>query len=169
MSSKVHINDKPCYNKFMEVSRLLATSEHIEILDKVDHVIEMIIHSDVMVAYVEASNKLEKDEEAQRLIYQFNDVKELYEDVERFGRYHPDYSEIMRKVRATKRKMDLNETVATFKKAERDIQAFLDEISETIAHSVSDKIIVPKDDLLSDSVCSTGGCGSGGSCNCQVS
>lgn len=153
----------------MEVSGLLATSEHIEILDKVDDVIYKIIHSEVMDEYIRASNHLENDREAQQLINQFNDVKELYEDVERFGRYHPDYSDIMRKVRSTKRKMDLNETVATFKKAERNIQSFLDEISETIAHSVSDKIIVPKDNLLSDNLCATGGCGSGGSCNCQVS
>lgn len=152
----------------MEVSGLLTTSEHIVILDKVDVLVEKIIASEVMQNYIKANERLKNDAEAQRLIREFNEVKELYEDVERFGRYHPDYNEIMRKVRATKRKMDLNDAVASFKKAERHLQSFLDTISETIAHSVSDKIIVPKDGLV-DSSCTTGGCGSGGTCSCQVS
>src|SRR5690625_3310963 len=97
-------------------------------------------------------------------------MKDQYEDVQRFGRYHPDYQEIMKNIRSSKRKMDMNEFVAAFKVAERNLQRFLDEISEYIARSVSDTIMVPKEDLaLSDSGCSSGSCGSGGTCGCQAS
>lgn len=150
--------------------KMIATLEYVDILDKTDAVSKMILASDVMNDYEVAHDTLQNDKEAQQLIRAFNRMKEHYEDVQRFGRYHPDYNEIMKNVRSTKRKMDMNPSVAAFKVAERNLQSFLDEISEQIAHSVSEHIIVPKDGLAStDSSCSTGGCGSGGSCGCQAS
>lgn len=148
---------------------MLATMEYVDILDQSDHLSNMIIQSEVMQAYKQVRLELHKDAEAQALIQDFNNIKQDYDDVQRFGRYHPDYNEIMKKVRAAKRKMDMHDKVAAFKIAERNLQNLLDEISELIAHSVSDHIMVPKDGaLFTDSSCS-GGCGSGGSCSCQAS
>lgn len=148
---------------------LIATLEYVDILDQTDQLTEMILESEVMKEYQRTYKTLQNDEEAQLLIKKFNDIKEHYEDVQRFGRYHPDYNEIMKNVRSSKRKMDMNQSVARFKVAERQLQRFLDEISEYIANSVSEHIIVPKDGIALDSGCSTGGCGSGGSCGCQAS
>lgn len=154
----------------MGVRKMIATLEYIDILDKTDGLSKMIIASDVMNEYQNAYNTLQNDKEAQQLIRTFNRMKDHYEDVQRFGRYHPDYNEIMKNVRSAKRKMDMNSSVAAFKIAERNLQSFLDEISEQIAHSVSEHIIVPKDGLaLAESGCSSGGCSSGGSCGCQAS
>lgn len=148
---------------------MLATMEYVDILDQSDQLSNMIIQSEVMQAYKQVRLELHKDAEAQALIQDFNNIKQDYDDVQRFGRYHPDYNEIMKKVRAAKRKMDMHDKVAAFKIAERNLQNLLDEISELIAHSVSDHIMVPKDGaLFTDSSCS-GGCGSGGSCSCQAS
>jgi len=64
----------------------------------------------------------------------------------------------------------MDTSVSAFKIEERKFQRFLDDISECIAKSVSENIMVPKDGLaLSDSGCSSGGCGSGGSCSCKAS
>lgn len=154
----------------MGVRKMIATLEYIDILEKTEGLSKMIIASDIMNEYQNAYDTLQNDKEAQQLIRAFNRMKEHYEDVQRFGRYHPDYNEIMKNVRSAKRKMDMNSSVAAFKIAERNLQSFLDEISEQIAHSVSEHIIVPKDGLaLTDSGCSSGGCGSGGSCGCQAS
>src|SRR5690625_2056736 len=154
----------------MGVCNLIATIEYVDILDRTEHLTKMIMNSEVMDQYQYAYKTLHNEKEAQRLIKSFNDIKEHYEDVQRFGRYHPDYNEIMKNVRSTKRKMDMNSSVAAFKIAERQLQRFLDEISEYIAQSVSEHIMVPKDGLaLTDGGCSTGGCGSGGSCGCQAS
>lgn len=143
---------------------MIATMEHISILDDSEALGEMIFESDVMKDYLDKKEALTQNKEAQELIKAFNDIKEHYEDVERFGRYHPDYQSIMKKVRSTKRAMDMHEAVATYKVAERNLQLLLDEISECIAFSVSDQIKVPKDGAaLSDSGC---GCGSGGGCGC---
>jgi len=144
--------------------------EYVDILDQTDLLAKMILQSEVMIAYQHAYKTLSNDEEAQQLIREFVHTKRDYEDVQRFGRYHPDYSEIMTNVRRVKRKMDMNEKVAKFKIAERQLQNFLDEISTFVAHSVSKNIMVPIDGAaLTDGGCSTGGCGSGGQCGCQAS
>lgn len=149
---------------------MIATLEHIDILDKADKLTKMIIDSESMHNYERAYNDLQNDEEAQALIRDFLHMKDLYEDVQRFGHYHPDYQEIMKNVRSSKRKMDMHWSVSAFKIEERNFQRFLDEISESIARSASENVMVPKDGLaLADSGCSSGGCGSGGSCGCQAS
>lgn len=142
----------------------------MEILDKTDELLQMIIHSDVMKQYQDAKNRLDDNEDAQNLINRFLNIKEDFEEVRRFGTYHPDYNNIMKNVRSVKRNMDMNPFVANFKRAERELQRFLDEISEYIARSVSDNIMVPKDGLaLTDGGCASGSCSTGGSCGCQAS
>lgn len=149
---------------------MIITLEYIEILDRTDYLAEMITKSDVMAQYKQAKETIDNNAEAQNLIKGFINIKDHYDDVQRFGRYHPDYNEIMKNVRSEKRKMDMNEHVAAFKVAERELQRFLDEISEYIAKSVSDNIMVPKDGLaLTDGGCASGSCGTGGSCGCQAS
>ncbi|MFC4556995.1 YlbF family regulator [Virgibacillus kekensis] len=147
---------------------MIGTMEYADILDHSELVSRMVLKSDIMESYQKSLRALNEDEEAQRLIMAFKDIKVHYEDVQRFGRYHPDYSDIMKKVRAAKREMDMNDKVAAFKIAERNLQKLLDEISEYVAKSVSDDIKAPKDGAaLTDGGC---GCGSGSSgCGCKAS
>lgn len=149
---------------------MVGTLEIVNVLDHSEKIGEMILRSDVMKEYIDARDALDRDETAQSLIKAFNDIKIHYDDLQRFGRYHPDYNEMMRKIRATKRDMDLNEKVARFKVCERKLQSFLDDISEIIARSVSENIKVPRDGAaLTDVGCSGSGCGSGGTCSCKAS
>lgn len=144
---------------------MIATLEYADILDMSEELSDMVLHSDIMKTYENARETLRTDEEAQKLITAFNDIKEHYEDVQRFGRYHPDYNEIMKTVRTAKRKMDMNEAVARYKVAERDLQRLLDEISSCIALSASEQVKAPVDGAaLTDH-----GCGSSGGCGCKVS
>jgi len=142
---------------------MIATLEYVDILDRSELLGKMIINSEVMQEYKEAKSALDNDKEAQQLIHDFTKMKGHYEDVQRFGRYHPDYSKIMKEVRAAKRKMDLNHKVAAFKVAERNLQRLLDDISEMLAQNVSEQIKVPKDGAALTDGC---GCGSGGTCSC---
>ncbi|HLR66038.1 YlbF family regulator [Virgibacillus alimentarius] len=143
---------------------MIATMEYVDILDYSEQLGKMILQSDVMQKYRQTRKQLEEDKEAQQLIQAFIDIKEHYEDVQRFGRYHPDFNEVMKNVRKTKRAMDMNDKVATFKIAERNLQKLLDEISQYVALSVSEQVKAPKDGAaLSDGGC---GCGSGGGCGC---
>jgi len=148
---------------------MIATIELVDILDRSEQLGKMILASEDVEAYNRSRTALNKDSEAQQLIRDFQDIKSHYEDVQRFGRYHPDYNEIMKNVRATKRKMDMHDKVAAFKVAERNLQKLLDDVSEMFASNVSEQIKAPKDGAaLTDSGCS-GGCGSGGACSCQAS
>lgn len=149
---------------------MIVTTEHISILDKAESLGEMIIQSEVMNRYKNAHHILYNDAVATELIRTFNSMKERYEEVERFGRYHPDYTKVMREVRSIKREMDMHPYVAEFKLKERELQRFLDDISELIAESVSDQIIVPREDsLYEQQMCTTGNCGSGQACSCSAS
>lgn len=147
---------------------MIATMEYADILDRSELLGKMVMQSDVMEAYKNSRESLDKDMEAQQLIKAFTDIKLHYEDVQRFGRYHPDYNEIMKKVRSTKRAMDMNDKVAAFKIAERNLQKLLDDICQHVALSVSSQIKAPKDGAaLTDGGC---GCGSGSSgCGCKAS
>lgn len=150
---------------------MIATLEFVNIIDQAEKLGKAVLESEVMEEYKIARKKLHDNTEAQQHIRAFANIKEHYEDVQRFGRYHPDYNEIMKSVRSTKRAMDMNEHVAKYKIAERNLQGLLDEISEHIAYSVSEQIIVPIDGAaLTTGGCSSGGgCGSGGTCSCQAS
>ncbi|HLS35848.1 MAG TPA: YlbF family regulator [Bacillota bacterium] len=149
---------------------LIATMEIVDLLDRTDSFSELILQSKIVHEYIEARERMNNDPTAQRLIKEFNDMKVFYEEVERFGRYHPDYNKIMKNIRAKKRDMDMNEYVATFKVAERNVQRLLDDISEVLAHSVSENIMVPKDGaIFTEGGCASGNCASGGTCSCKVS
>lgn len=110
------------------------------------------------------------DATSQKNIRQFIRIKEQYEEVQRFGRYHPDYKEVTRKTRAYKREVDMDQNVAAFRRAEMDLQSLLDEISLLLASAVSENIKVPTGNPFFEtkSACSTGGCGSGGGCGCSA-
>jgi cell fate (sporulation/competence/biofilm development) regulator YlbF (YheA/YmcA/DUF963 family) len=138
--------------------------EYVDILDRSEALGKMVMQSEVMEAYQASRRRMAEDEEAQKLIQAFINIKDQYEDVQRFGRYHPDFNTIMKEVRMKKRAMDMHEKVAKFKVAERNLQKLLDEISQYVAHSVSEQVKAPMDGAaLSDGGC---GCGSGGGCGC---
>lgn len=146
---------------------MLVNADIVALLDQAEHIGQLINLSEQMENYNQAKKQLAEDKEAQALIATFEKKKDQYEEVKRFGRYHPDYSKITKEIRVIKREVDMHDTVAAFKIAERDIQMLLDDVSERIAFSVSKQIKVPRDGaLFTDSGC---GCGSGGGCGCKAS
>lgn len=145
---------------------MLATLEHVKILDESENLAKMIIHSDLAMRYRECLYKMENDPVTQEKIKRFVQLKEKYEEVQRFGRYHPDYKTVMKEIRVAKRDMDLDENVANFKRAETELQNVLDEISLLIGRSVSDQIIVETGNPFFTTA--KGGCSSGGSCGCTA-
>ncbi|MBU8877695.1 YlbF family regulator [Bacillus sp. FJAT-29790] len=147
---------------------MLATIEGIEILDQADQLAAMIIDSEEAEHYRQCLYRLKKNKETQQKISDFVKMKERYEEVQRFGKYHPDYKSVMMVTRELKREVDLDVHVAEFKKAENDLQGILDEVSVLLGRSVSEQIKVPTGNPYFDSLSSCGGgCGTGGSCGCS--
>ncbi|MHA3118932.1 YlbF family regulator [Bacillus velezensis] len=149
---------------------MYATIESVKPQSEAEQLAGMILQSETAENYRDCYKRLREDEEAGRIIRSFMSVKEQYEDVQRFGKYHPDYREISRKMREMKRELDLNDKVAEFKKAETELQSLLDEISIELGTAVSEHVKVPTGNPYFDGLSSCGGgCGSGGGCGCKVS
>lgn len=148
---------------------MLATTERVLLLDEADELAKMILQSDMIENYQISLYKLRSNKESQRKISTFIRMKDRYDEVQRFGKYHPDYKVVMGQIRDVKREMDLDDNVAEFKRAENDLQNLLDEVSMIVGKSVSIHIKVPTGNPFFDSSsgCSSGGCGSGGSCGCS--
>ncbi|MEK4629673.1 MAG: YlbF family regulator [Solibacillus sp.] len=148
---------------------MLMTSDWVFILDEVDELSAMILSSEQAQKLRLAFNAVYEDAELSATIKAFQRLKDQYEDVQRFGKYHPDYNTIMKRMRTEKRQLDMNERVAALKVAENDYQDLLDEISLIIGHSVSEAVKVPVSNpfFTSGSSCGTG-CGTGGGCSCSA-
>lgn len=110
--------------------------------------------------YLYWKSVVNEDETVGQLKKRFAKAKELFEECERFGRFHPDYNDAKDKLKGIERELAEVECVRRFKQAEQTVDDMLYDVSRTIAESVSDTIKVPGNEKAS------GGCGSGGSCGC---
>ncbi|VEF48520.1 regulatory protein [Bacillus freudenreichii] len=148
---------------------MLATLERIKIIENAETLGEIIRETDIAERYRFYYHKLREDLNTRQKIEAFVKMKELYEDVQRFGRYHPEYKEITRKTRELKREMDLDDNVANFRKAENDLQSLLDQVSVIVGQAVSANIKVAAGNPFFDTGSSCGGgCGTGGGCGCSA-
>jgi cell fate (sporulation/competence/biofilm development) regulator YlbF (YheA/YmcA/DUF963 family) len=139
-----------------------------DILYEVYELADLVGSSQELKDYVAAKSALANDLETQQQIADFNRMKELHEEVQRFGKYHPDYHRISKEVRVKKRELDMLPAVHRFKLAEKVLENMLFDISEIFAKAVSDTIKVPGNNPFAGvGGCGTGGCGSGGSCGCR--
>ncbi|WP_342512712.1 YlbF family regulator [Sporosarcina sp. FSL K6-1522] len=148
---------------------MMMTDEWITIIEQAEQLSEMLLSSEMVADYRRAHDTVYSDVELGKSIKEFTTMKERYEEVQRFGRYHPDYHIVMKSIRVQKRELDVNEQVAALRLAENDVQEMLDEIGSIIAKSVSPAVKVPAGSAFftSDSSCG-GSCGTGSSCSCSA-
>lgn len=147
---------------------MLITDEWLTIIEHAEELIQVVASSEVVDQYNKARETVYSDDELVKEIQAFTYLKERYEEVQRFGRYHPDYRTVMKDIRLRKRALDLNEKIARLRVAENDVQQLFDEIGVIIGKSVSESVKVPTGNgFFTDSSCGTG-CGSGGSCACSA-
>lgn len=111
--------------------------------------------------YLYWKKELETNAEAQALIRKLQSKKELFEECQRFGHFHPDYHAALDEVKKVQGELDSVPCVQRFKEAEETLDDLLYEVSKIIALSVSENIKVPSNRPLAQE----GGCSSGGSCS----
>ncbi|MDF2606462.1 MAG: regulator [Bacillales bacterium] len=141
------------------------STEIIEIENKCDELIQLIINSDIFNEYKIAKENLKNDKEAINSIKHFMKIKEKYDEVQRFGKYHPDFTVTRKEMSEIKTIIDLNQSISNFKKIEKNLQLLLDDIGLIIAESVSDSIIVSTESGSLGKGCS---CSSGKKgCSCK--
>lgn len=147
---------------------MMMTDEWFAIIEKSETLTGMLLSSKIVADYRKAYDDVYSDKVLVNSINEFTAMKERHEEVQRFGKYHPDYNIVMKSIRIQKRGLDLNERVAALRIAENDVQYLLDEIGSIVALSVSESVKVPTDSLFSTgSSCGTG-CGTGGGCSCSA-
>ncbi|QKS71544.1 YlbF family regulator [Paenalkalicoccus suaedae] len=146
----------------------MMTLTDVSILFEAEDFGDIIVESEVFHHYIETKEALLHDELAQKKLAHFSKLKEKYEEVQRFGKYHPDFRTVTTEVREYKRTVDTEPSIAAFKKAEKELETLLREVSEVIAHNVSPQIMVPTGNPFFDAKGCSGGCGSGGSCSCSA-
>jgi cell fate (sporulation/competence/biofilm development) regulator YlbF (YheA/YmcA/DUF963 family) len=139
----------------------------MSLLDETDHLASMVIQSDVYQHYLAARSQVARNETVQHLIRQFKNTREKYDEVQRFGRYHPDFKPVIHRMMDVKRQLDLNPIIAEYKRSETELNDLLGKISLQLARSVSDSIMVPTGDPFFDRL-NHGGCGVGGKCRCRA-
>ncbi|WP_059104725.1 YlbF family regulator [Shouchella shacheensis] len=145
---------------------MIATMDAMELLDASDELANAVLHSDVFSTYKYTKRQMEQNPETQTLMHRFGELKEAHEEVQRFGKYHPDYAQVSKDIRVVKRELDKDEAVMAFKEAEKELEDLLNELSGTIAHAVSSSIKVPTGNPFFDNMSCSGGCGSGNGCSC---
>ena len=144
----------------------MITEETVKVLDKIEMLGEMIGNSDLYDAYRQAEQALEADDEAHLLYQAFLKSKESYDEVMRFGKYHPDYQKEMMDTRKRKRAYEMLPVVMDFKQKEMALQTLVDEVITKLAHAVSQNVKIEAGNPFFQK--DVGGCSTGGSCNCSI-
>lgn len=116
-----------------------------KLLESIYDLTDEIKESDPYQRLLVLHELIEKDEELQKLIKIFNDVKHKYEEVSKHSHYHPDYDRIKKEMQTAKYNLYTNELIKEYKIHEKQIQKTLDDISRSIAKSVSDRLKAPNE------------------------
>lgn len=140
----------------------LKTVDMAELLTYAYELGDMINNSLAVSDYLYWKRRVEEDAEIQVFVRKLAAQKELFEETERFGHFHPNYHEAKDKVAEVEKELERFEAVRNFKAAEKELDEILHQMSETIAFAVSETIKVPSNDPNPTG----GGCGSGGKCSC---
>lgn len=144
----------------------MITSASLEILDDIDELSDMIVQSKTYFQYKEAAQQLANDDEAHLLYQAFLKSKEKYDEVQRFGKYHPDYKQVMMETRQRKRAYEMLEVVMDHKSKEVELQQLIDEVVSKIAVAVSENVKIESGNPFFQSA--HNGCATGGTCNCSL-
>jgi cell fate (sporulation/competence/biofilm development) regulator YlbF (YheA/YmcA/DUF963 family) len=122
---------------------------------------DWINHSAEMANYLFWKDAVSNHPEVPELVAKLDRQKELFEECQRFGHFHPEYHKAMEAVQRIQHELEQIEPVARYKEAEHALDELLYDVSKTIAHAVSETIKVPSNNPLPHE----GGCSTGGSCS----
>lgn len=120
---------------------------------------DLINQSDEVAKYLKYKQEIATNQEINVLKNELDRVRQLYEETERFGKYHPDFNEAKLKVDEILNKINQHELIKSYKQAESDLNQLLYTVSSTLASTISASIKVPRDNnILDDPFCTTGSC-----------
>lgn len=117
-----------------------------ELLLETYRLADRINDSEEVQQYLELKRKIAENPQAQRLIKEFQKKKELFEDCQRFGHFHPDYHAAKKEAEQFRVSMQEHPLIGEYLELEEQLDRLLAGVSGKIAGSVSDSIKVPIND-----------------------
>ncbi|CAD2079390.1 YlbF family regulator [Jeotgalicoccus meleagridis] len=143
----------------------MQTMMSFEIMDMLDSLNDMVTDTEEYNNYCYYKKLLDTDREVSQMIKKFVALKEDFEEVQRFGKYHPDFSSKRRELNQFKKSLDMTPIVMEYRRAEFQLQSMLDEVLFIVGQAISPHAnIVSSNPFFSNS--SNSGCATGGSCSC---
>lgn len=124
------------------MSNLIINDAFFQLEDQNQQLIQCIVTSQSYKNYLQTKKVMDACQDVAKLKNAFQQEKEKFEQIAAYGEYAPDYRQQQRKVRLSKRALDLNEKVASYRLAETDFQQLLDEIGQRLAQTISLEIKV---------------------------
>ncbi|TDM03919.1 YlbF family regulator [Macrococcus carouselicus] len=121
---------------------MIYDDQLFNVLDKADELNRLILESMRYQQYREDQLELQQNREVDELRRQVLRLKERYDEVMRFGRYHPDYMETLLATRRAKKAYDMHPVVAKAKKSEMELQTLLDEVLVIVSRAISTEVKV---------------------------
>ncbi len=116
-----------------------------QILEKVYDVVDEMKNSDAYKRLMELKQLMEQSPEVQAKAALFQKQYERYEEVKRYGKFHPDLKTTQKVFQEAKIALYEDLFVSEYKQLEQTIQKELDTISKTIATTISHKIKHPNE------------------------
>lgn len=144
----------------------MITEETLTVLDEIEMLSDKILQSRLYKAYKTAEQTLANDDEAHLLYQAFLKSKEKYDEIIRFGKYHPDYQSVMLETRKRKRAYEMLDVVMDYKQKEVALQELIDQVIVKIAYAVSENVKIEAGNPFFQK--ESGGCATGGSCGCSL-
>ncbi|MEB8096631.1 YlbF family regulator [Staphylococcus xylosus] len=144
----------------------MITEETLTVLDEIEALSDKILESRLYQEYREAEQALADNDEAHLLYQAFLKSKDKYDEIMRFGKYHPDYQSVMLDTRKRKRAYEMLPVVMDHKQKEVALQELIDQIIVKIAYAVSENVKIEAGNPFFQK--DAGGCATGGSCSCSL-
>lgn len=144
----------------------MITEETLAVLDEIEALSDKILESRLYQEYRQAEQALANNDEAHLLYQAFLKSKDKYDEIMRFGKYHPDYQNVMLDTRKRKRAYEMLPVVMDHKQKEVALQELIDQVIVKIAYAVSENVKIEAGNPFFQK--DAGGCATGGSCSCSL-
>ena len=116
-----------------------------EIIEKTYELVEEIKSKKEYKKLLELHKIIETDQHIKELITIFQKYNDKYNEVSKYGKYHPDLKKVSKEFAQAKENLYSNEIVKEYKTLENLIQKEFNNISKELATSISPKIKHPNE------------------------
>ena len=139
------INDNSCIKLPKNIYLYCGGNMKQEIIEKTYELADEIKAKSSYKRLLELKKIIDSDEGIKELVLTFQKLNIEYEEVSKYGKYHPDLKKVQKEFSEAKTVLYTNDAVKEYKALEKALQSDLDEISATLATTISKKIKHPNE------------------------